>query len=93
MTREHKHRRDDELVIMLAGQPGPLAATPPLAARFPAVIDFPGYTPAQLAGGLAALAGEAGFTPPLTLRPRRPPFQPGPRPAGPAAMPGSPSSC
>ncbi len=66
MTHEHKHRRNDELVIILAGQPGPLrdmlAAAPALAARFPAVIDFPGYTPAQLAGVFAALAGEAGFT-------------------------------
>jgi hypothetical protein len=66
MTHEHKHGRNDELVIILAGQAGPmrdmLAAAPALAARFPAVIDFPGYTPAQLAGVFAALAGEAGFT-------------------------------
>ena len=40
-----------------------LAAAPALAARFPAVINFPGYTPAQLAGVFTALAGEAGFTP------------------------------
>jgi AAA lid domain len=40
-----------------------LAEAPALAARFPAVIDFPGYTPAQLGGVFAALAGEAGFTP------------------------------
>ena len=42
----------DELAIILAGQAGPLRdmlhAAPALAARFPAVIDFPGYTPAQL---------------------------------------------
>ena len=66
MTHDHKHSRNGELVIILAGQAGPLhemlAASPALAARFPAVIDFPGYTPAQLAGVFAALAGEAGFT-------------------------------
>ncbi len=39
-----------------------LAAAPALAARFPAVIDFPGYTPAQLVGVFATLAAEAGFT-------------------------------
>ena len=67
MTHGHRHSRTDELVIILAGQPGPLrdmlAAAPALAARFPAVIDFPGYTPAQFAGVFAVLAGEAGFTP------------------------------
>lgn len=38
-----------------------LHAHPPLAARFRAVIDFPGYTPAQLAVIVTALAGEAGL--------------------------------
>ncbi len=56
----------DELAIILAGQPGPLRdmlhAAPALAARFPAVIDFPGYTPAQLTAILHALAAEAGLT-------------------------------
>jgi hypothetical protein len=54
------------LAVILAGQAGPLcgllAGTPPLAARFPAIIDFPGYTPAQLAAIFTNLAGEAGFT-------------------------------
>jgi hypothetical protein len=54
------------LAVILAGQQGPLRdmlhASPALAARFPAVIDFPGYTAAQLAAIFAALAGEAGFT-------------------------------
>jgi hypothetical protein len=36
-----------------------LDSSPPLAARFPAVIDFPGYTPAQLTAILQALAAEA----------------------------------
>jgi hypothetical protein len=66
MTHEHRYSPHDELVIVLSGQPGPLremlAASPALAARFPAVINFPGYTPAQLASVFAALAGEAGFT-------------------------------
>jgi hypothetical protein len=39
-----------------------LHAAPALAARFPAVIDFPGYTPAQLTAILHALAAEAGLT-------------------------------
>ena len=55
-----------QLAVILAGQAAPLrgmlAASPALAARFPAVIDFPGYTTAQLASIFAALAGEAGFT-------------------------------
>ena len=54
------------LAVILAGQQGPLRemllASPALAARFPAVIDFPGYTAAQLAAVFATLAGEAGFT-------------------------------
>ncbi|MGH3125554.1 MAG: hypothetical protein ACRDND_31640, partial [Streptosporangiaceae bacterium] len=41
---------------------GLLRAHPALAARFPAVIDFPRYTPGQLAAIFAHLAGEAGFT-------------------------------
>ena len=52
--------------MILAGQQGPLRdmlhANPALAARFPAVIDFPGYTAGQLAAIFATLAGEAGFT-------------------------------
>jgi len=39
-----------------------LRANPALAARFPAVINFPGYTAGQLAAIFATLAGEAGFT-------------------------------
>ena len=54
-----------QLAVILAGQAGPLRgmlrASPALAARFPAVIDFPGYTTGQLAAVFAALAGEAGF--------------------------------
>ena len=37
------------------GQPGP-------GRRFPAAIDFPGYTADQLTAIFAALAAEAGFT-------------------------------
>ena len=39
-----------------------LHAAPALAARFPVIIDFPGYTPAQLTTILQALATEAGLT-------------------------------
>jgi len=56
----------DDLAVILAGQASPLRsllrASPPLAARFPAVIDFPGYTAAHLTAIFATLAGEAGFT-------------------------------
>jgi hypothetical protein len=38
-----------------------LRASPALAARFPAFINFPGYTPAQLTAILHALAAEAGL--------------------------------
>jgi hypothetical protein len=55
-----------QLAVILAGKQGPLRdmlhANPALAARFPAVIDFPGYTAGQLAAIFATLAGEAGFT-------------------------------
>jgi hypothetical protein len=56
----------DKLAVILAGHKDPvgelLDASPPLAARFPVIIEFPGYTPSQLAAIFAALAGEAGFT-------------------------------
>jgi hypothetical protein len=55
-----------QLAVILAGRADPLhdllRANPALAARFPAVIDFPGYTASQLAAIFATLAGEAGFT-------------------------------
>jgi hypothetical protein len=64
LTQSRTRTRDD-LAVILAGRPGPvhglLAASPALAARFPAVINFPGYTAAQLAAIFATLAGEAGF--------------------------------
>ena len=69
LLTEARKFHGDELAIILAGQAGPLRdmlhATPALAARFPAVIDFPGYTSAQLTAILQALAAEAGlaFTP------------------------------
>ena len=63
---ESRDRWCGELAVILAGEAGPvrslLRAYPALAARFPAVIDFPGYTAGQLAAIFAALAGEAGFT-------------------------------
>jgi len=65
LTRSRDGDRD-ALAVILAGQAGPLRglmhASPPLAARFPAVIDFPGYTAGQLAAILGVLAREAGFT-------------------------------
>ena len=53
-------------MVILAGQASGLRALlrarPALAARFPVIIDFPGYTAGQLAAIFATLAGEAGFT-------------------------------
>ena len=67
MTAAHRdyERLPCELAIILSGRTDPLramlAASPALADRFPAIIDFPGYTPAQLAAIVTALAGEAGL--------------------------------
>jgi hypothetical protein len=66
VSRDHSHNHSSGLSVILAGPEGPLrgmlADNPALAARFPAVITFPGYTALQLAAIFAALAGEAGFT-------------------------------
>jgi ATPase family associated with various cellular activities (AAA)/AAA lid domain len=66
VSRDHSHNHSSGLAVILAGPEGPLRgmldANPALAARFPAVISFPGYTAVQLAAIFAALAGEAGFT-------------------------------
>jgi hypothetical protein len=60
-----RDRVREDLAVILAGQARPLGellrASPALAARFPAVIDFPGYTADELASVFAALAEEAGF--------------------------------
>ena len=61
-----RDRVREDLAVILAGRAGPLGellrVNPALAARFPAVIDFPGYTADELASVFAALAEEAGFT-------------------------------
>jgi hypothetical protein len=61
-----RDRLREDLAVILADRARPLGellrASPALAARFPAVIDFPGYTSDQLAVIFAALAAEAGFT-------------------------------
>ena len=63
---EYRAERRDELAVILAGQAGPLTSllhrSPALAARFRAVIDFPPFTPGQLAVIFAALTEEAGLT-------------------------------
>jgi SpoVK/Ycf46/Vps4 family AAA+-type ATPase len=66
-SRDHSHDHSGgQLAVILAGREGPLRdmlnANPALAARFPAVINFPGYTAGQLAAIFATLAHEAGFT-------------------------------
>lgn len=48
--------------MILAGQARPLGASPALAVRFPAVIDFPGYTASQLTAIFTTLAEETGLT-------------------------------
>lgn len=56
----------DDLAVILAGDAALLGellqASPSLAARFPVIIDFPGYTAGQLAAIFTVLAREAGFT-------------------------------
>lgn len=92
-----RSERGDELAVILSGRAEPLrkllGGNPPLAARFRAVIDFPGYAPGQLSAIFGALADEAGLR--LTVAARgkaaaawpRPPVRQ--RPAGgPAAEPG-----
>jgi hypothetical protein len=58
--------RREDLVVILAGRADQLRSllrgAPALASRFPATVDFPGYTAGQLAAIFAILAGEAGFT-------------------------------
>jgi hypothetical protein len=65
MTEYRQEMRDD-LAVILAGLTEPLCsllyAAPPLAARFSAVVDFPGYTTDQLAAIFSTLAGEAGLS-------------------------------
>jgi hypothetical protein len=96
LTEARKYH-GDELAVILAGQAGPLRdmlhATPALAALFPAVIDFPGYTSAQLTAILQTLAAEAGLPSPLTPPAKPPPSWPMPSAATPPATPASPSSC
>ncbi len=59
-------RRDGGLVVILAGPQRPLAQllddSAGLADRFPAIITFPPYTPADLAAIFARRAADAGFT-------------------------------
>jgi hypothetical protein len=66
LTEARQVHRHDELAIILAGRAAPLRdllrTSPALAARFPAIIDFPGYTPSQLTAVFTTLAAEAGFT-------------------------------
>ena len=61
----HRKERGDDLAVILSGRAEPLRrllpANPPLAARFRAIIDFPGYGPAQLSAIFATLADEAGL--------------------------------
>jgi hypothetical protein len=63
---EYRNERRDELAVILAGQAGPLRSllhgSPSLAARFRAVVDFPGFTPGQLTVIFGSLADEAGLT-------------------------------
>ena len=62
---EYRATRDDQVAVIVTGQADPLRrwldGHPQLADRFLAVIDFPGYTPAQLTAVLGHLADEAGL--------------------------------
>lgn len=73
LLNQVRDRVREDLVMILAGYAGPLRemtrTNPALAARFPVVIDFPGYTGDQLAAIFATLSEEAGFTlPPPAAR-------------------------
>lgn len=63
---EYRSERRDELAVILAGQADPLRAllhaSPSLAARFRAYVDFPAFTPVQLGVIFSSLAEEAGLT-------------------------------
>jgi hypothetical protein len=58
-----RKERGDDLAVILSGQDEPLRkllqANPPLAARFRAVVEFPGFGPAQLSAIFGKLADEA----------------------------------
>jgi transcriptional regulator with XRE-family HTH domain len=97
----YRKERGDELAVILSGRAEPLRkllqANPPLAARFRAVIEFPGFGPAQLSvifgtlgrrGGAEAdrRSGEKGGRGPRRGR-RRSAVRQRP-PCGPAAEPG-----
>jgi hypothetical protein len=60
-----RKERGDDLAVILSGQDEPLRkllqANPPLAARFRAVVEFPGFGPAQLSAIFGTLADEAGL--------------------------------
>ena len=62
---EYRKEMKDELAVILAGQADPvrkmLHGHPPLAARFRAVIEFRGFTPAELSAIFEDLADEAGL--------------------------------
>jgi hypothetical protein len=62
---EYRKEMKDELAVILAGQADPvrklLHGHPPLAARFRAVIEFRGFTPAELSAIFGDLADEAGL--------------------------------
>ena len=62
---EYRDTLNDDLAVILAGEAEPLGRLlyeiPPLAARFRAVIDFPGYAPGQLLAIFVALADDAGL--------------------------------
>jgi transcriptional regulator with XRE-family HTH domain len=62
---EYRKEMKDELAVILAGQANPvrklLHGHPPLAARFRAVIEFRGFTPAELSAIFEDLADEAGL--------------------------------
>ena len=63
---KYRNEMRDNLAVILAGQRDPLRHmlhdNQPLADRFRAIIDFPAYTPGQLATVFTVLVGEAGLT-------------------------------
>jgi len=86
-----------QLAVILAGKADPLRdllrASPALAARFPAVIDFPGYTAMQLAAIFATWPARPGSPSPPKAHARPPTSSPRPKPATAPATPAWPSGC
>jgi hypothetical protein len=97
LLNQVRDRHREDLAVILAGQAHPLGellrTSPALATRFPAVINFPGYTADELVAIFAALAEEAD---PRSLRMphvRPPPYSDRPKAVTDQVTPDWPFDC